>query len=134
MKRCLAVVVAIGLLGLPRVARPDQSKPANEKDKVEVLPDPGTLEKYRGQFGKVLYFEVVGTSSGLVWGSGPYTDDSRLAAAATHAGVVKIGQKAVVKVTILEGQSSYRGSTANRVVTLNWKDHPCSFQVEPVKK
>src|SRR5262249_15208636 len=58
---------------------------------------------------------------GSVWGTDIYTDDSPLAAVAVHAGVLQVGQKGVVKVTILPGQQSYTGSTRNGVTTGNWK-------------
>src|SRR6185369_1403563 len=68
------------------------------------MADPGTLKNFRGQLGKTLLFEVTGAANGSVWGSGVYTDDSTLATAAVHAGVLKVGEKGAVKVTILAGQ------------------------------
>jgi hypothetical protein len=96
--------------------------------------DPETLVKLRGQNGKVFFFEVTGTTNGTVWGSGVYTDDSTLAAAAVHAGALKDGEKGIVKVTILPGEASYTGSERNGVTTQKWDAHPGSFRVEAVKK
>jgi len=99
-----------------------------------VRPDPGNLLAFRSQTGKSFLFRVEGTTAGAVWGTGVYTDDSSLAAAAVHAGVLRPGQKGVVRVTILPGQPSYEGSLKNGVTTGSWKEHPGSFRVERPKK
>jgi len=87
---------------------------------VKPLPDPGTLENLRGQVGKVFFFEVTGTDTGSVYGTDVYTDDSSLATAAVHAGVIKKGEKGVVRVTILPGRASYAGSGRNGINSLDW--------------
>ncbi len=93
--------------------------------------DPGALVNYRGQNGKVIYFELTGDkNAGTVWGSNPYTDDSTLAEAAVHAGVLNDGQKGIVKVTILPGAASYTGSTRNGVGTGDWNAWDGSYRVE----
>ncbi len=99
-----------------------------------VLADPGTLSNYQGQVGKVLLIRVTGTTTGNVWGTGVYTDDSTLAAAAVHAGVVGNGKTAVVRVTILAGQNAYQGSARNGVTSQNYGNWDGSFKVEAVKK
>jgi LCCL domain len=98
-----------------------------------VLPDPGNLGGYRGKDNEVFYFRVVGSTDGQVWGSDVYTDDSHLATAAVHAGLVKSGESGIVKVTILPGQGSYTGSTANEVTTEGWDQWDGSFKLEAVK-
>jgi hypothetical protein len=98
-----------------------------------VLPDPGTLSSYRSSMGRPLYFEVTGSDQGTVYGTGIYTDDSPLATAAVHAGVLAVGKKGVVKVTILPGQSSYKGSTKNGVVSQSWEAFSGSYRVEPAR-
>jgi hypothetical protein len=98
-----------------------------------VLPDPGTLTGFRGKDNEVFYFRVIGATDGQVWGSDVYTDDSHLATAAVHAGLVKSGGTAVVKLTVLPGQGSYTGSTANDVTTEGWDQWDGSFKLEAVK-
>lgn len=98
-----------------------------------VLADPGNLEGYRGKDNEVFYFKVTGTTDGQVWGSDVYTDDSRLAVAAVHAGLVKNGETGIVKLTVLPGQASYTGSTANDVTTGEWDQWDGSFKIEAVK-
>jgi hypothetical protein len=99
----------------------------------KIIDDPVTLSEYRNNVGKSFMFKVKGTSSGSVWGGadGVYTDDSRLAKAAVHAGKVSIGEENVVKVTILAGRSSYTGSTKNGVTTDDWHmPWPGSFKFD----
>ncbi len=54
--------------------------------------DPGNLTAYRDRVGQTFYFDVTGATAGTVWGNVIYTDDSALAAAAVHAGVLAPGQ------------------------------------------
>src|SRR5207248_2488347 len=84
----------------------------------------------RGQNGKVFPFEVTGRQEGPVWGTDTYTDDSSLAAAAVHAGVLRPGQKGVVAVTVLPGQQAYAGSARNGITTNSFGAWPGSFKVD----
>lgn len=94
----------------------------------DLLPD--SMRDLRGRAGAVYLFELTGRTGGTVWGSGTYTDDSDLATAAVHAGVLKDGQKGVVKVTVLAGQDGYQGSEKNGVTTREYHAYPGSFKVE----
>lgn len=87
---------------------------------VQALPDPGNLAGYRDQVGQVMTFAVTGTTSGSVWGTGIYTDDTTLAAAAVHAGVLQAGQSGNVTVQILGPQTSFSGTAANGVTSSNY--------------
>jgi hypothetical protein len=77
----------------------------------DVRDAPKTLVGYRSpeNLGKSFDFRVTGAATGTIWGTDIYTDDSNLATAAVHAGVVQPGETQVVRVTILPGRSSYRG-------------------------
>jgi hypothetical protein len=101
---------------------------------VKAQADPGTLTAFRGQQGKSFYFEVTGGNVGSVWGTDIYTDDSTLAAAAVHAGVLQVGQKGIVKVTVLPGEMSYLGTTRNGITTANWPAWQGSYKVEAVRR
>jgi beta-lactamase regulating signal transducer with metallopeptidase domain len=96
-----------------------------------VLPDPGRLTEFRGNHYQPLTFEVVGRTDGTVWGTDVYTDDSPLAVAAVHAGLVRPGERAVVRVRMLPGRATYDGSARNGVTTSNYADWPGSYRVEP---
>ena len=98
-----------------------------------ILPDPGQLTAYQNRIGQSFYFRVTGAIDDL-WGTDTYTTDSSLAAAAVHAGVVKLGQTGVVKVTITQGLNSYTGSTRNGVSSAFYGNFPGSFKVSAVKK
>lgn len=82
---------------------------------VEVLPDPGTLKGYRNQMGRTLNFTVIGTTSGVIYGDGIYTDDSQLATAAVHAGVLAPGEQGTVSAVIMPGLQHYIGVQRNNV-------------------
>ncbi|HUG91740.1 MAG TPA: LCCL domain-containing protein [Planctomycetaceae bacterium] len=95
-----------------------------------VQPDPGSLMNHRDQRGRPLYFRVTGSTLGSVWGSDVYTDDSTLAAAAVHSGVLRNGQTGIVRVIVLPGRDSYAGATRNGVTTSNWGSFSGSYRVE----
>ena len=86
---------------------------------------------YRGQNGKVYTFKVTGSTSGRIWGgeNNIYTDDSDLATAAVHAGLVKAGQTGTIKVKILPGQSSYSSIERNGVTSYKNNGYGGSYQL-----
>ncbi len=55
---------------------------------------------------------------GLVWGTDIYTEDSVIARAAVHAGVIKNGETKKVFIRILTGISKHDGSERNGETTL----------------
>lgn len=81
---------------------------------------PANLTGYRNKAGSTYEFSVTGATSGSVWGTDVYTDDSTVARAAVHAGVVRAGETKVVTVTVLSGQSAYPASTRNGVSSSSW--------------
>jgi hypothetical protein len=112
----------------------DTTPPRKKAPVIKALADPGTLVAYRNRVGKTFYFQVNGSTTGPIWGTGVYTDDSRLSTAAVHAGVLTNGQKGVVKVTILAGQTAYQGSTSNGVTSFAYAQWLGSYRVEAVPK
>jgi RNA polymerase sigma factor (sigma-70 family) len=97
----------------------------------DAKPDPGSLSAYRAQVGKSFVFSVVGKRMGAVWGDdGVYTDDSDLGTAAVHAGVLRVGQRGLVKVTMLEGKGSYGGSSQHGITSHSYGSFPGSYRVE----
>lgn len=97
---------------------------------LNVLPDPGILYEYSNRIGETFYFDVTGQVGYSIWGSEVYTTDSHLATAAVHAGVLKVGQRGIVKVTIIKSPETHRGSTANGVASSNWGSYTASYTVE----
>ena len=104
---------------------------------LDVRPDPGWLTEFRGRVGETLTFRVTGNpAAGSVWGSDVYTDDSTLAAAAVHAGVLGPGETGLVKVTILPGQDRYDAATRHGITSGSYGPWTGSYRVErldPVK-
>jgi hypothetical protein len=99
---------------------------------VRAQPDPGYFDAPAGDVGKVHYFEVVGTTEGSTWGTDVYTTQSHLGVSAVHAGALRVGQKGIVKVTVLPGQDAYMSTTRNGVTSSGWGAWGVSFKVERV--
>ena len=69
-------------------------------------------------------------ATGAVRGSGIYTDDSSIGAAAVHAGILKLGESGWVKVTLLPGQPNYEGSDQNGIKSNPSGKTAGAFQVD----
>lgn len=78
---------------------------------------PINLINYRNRVGQTFSFTITGKSGKNVWGTKIYTDDSNLATAAVHAGIIKHNETKTVDVEILPGQLSYQGSIQNGIVS-----------------
>ena len=92
-------------------------------------PDPGNLVRYGHMVGQTFYFNVTGVANGSVWGTDVYTSDSNLASAAVHAGVLRVGQRGTVRVTIVKPPERFEGSERNGVMTFDFGPYPGSFKV-----
>jgi hypothetical protein len=107
------------------------------RDKIRMLrfahlkprPNPGNLTSFRTRIGTTFYFEVVGARQGAVWGTDVYTYDSSLAAAAVHAGVLKLGQRGIVKVTMVMSPESHQGSARNGILSADFGPFGASYTV-----
>lgn len=96
--------------------------------------DPATLHAMTpADVGKSMLFEVTGALEGTVWGSEVYTSDSSLAAACVHAGVLKVGQRGVVRVRVIDGQPSYRGTESHGIVSHSYGPWSLSYTIERIK-
>ena len=74
-------------------------------------------------------FSVTGTSGGAIWGSNPYTDDSTFSSAAVHAGLISVGETAIIEPYLVDNYQSYAGSTANGVSTSAWNSGWCGYYI-----
>jgi hypothetical protein len=97
---------------------------------MNVRPDPGTTQTLGGNVGTVFFFRVTGATGGPLWGSDVYTNDSMIAKAAVHAGVLKEGETGVVKVTIVAPLATYQGTTRNGVTSAPYGPWPGAYTVE----
>ena len=75
-------------------------------------------------------FTVTGTTGGTVWGSGPYTDDSAFGAVAVHAGLIEVGETAVIEPYAVDAYSMYKGTQKNGVYTNDYDSGWCGFFVK----
>lgn len=92
------------------------------------IPDPGNMLALQGQIGKVFHIRTVG-GMGPLWGTDVYTTDSSVAAAAVHAGVLRLGQAGVVKVRVVAPPPVFTGSTRNGVTSGAFGAFQGAFQV-----
>jgi hypothetical protein len=103
-------------------------------DLLGVRSDPGTLTEFSAaDAGRTALIEVVGRTDGSVWGTDVYTADSRLAVAAVHAGVVREGERGLVRVVIVDGADrTFTGSERNGVVAFDYANYPVAYRIEKV--
>jgi len=95
-----------------------------------VQPGPETLEGMGADIGKSFLFEVTGSASGPLWGTDLYTADSRLSGAAVHAGVLRAGERGVVRVTLVDTEGeSFRGCRRNGVHSESWDEYEFGYRV-----
>ncbi len=103
-------------------------------DLLGVRSDPGNLTEFTpADAGRTLLVEVTGRTDGSVWGTDTYTSDSRLATVAVHAGLVRTGERGLVRVVILDGAGLvYAGSHRNEVISFDYANYPVAYRVERV--
>ncbi len=107
-----------------------QILPPDAQADVTTLPAAPSLQSLRGKVGEVLYIKLTGSTAGMVWGVDTYTDDSSLPAAAVHAGALRDGELAIVKVTIAAPPQQYEASKRNGVTSQAWDTWDGCFRVE----
>jgi hypothetical protein len=97
------------------------------------LPDPGYVNNGAQDIGNVYYYQTTGViTGGAIYGTDVFTTGSHLGMAAVHSGILKEGQKGVVKVTILPGQANYPSTTRNGITSTAYGAYNVSFKVERV--
>ncbi len=69
-----------------------------------------------------------GVGVGTVWGTGVYTNDSSVCAAAVHAGVIAAASGGNVTVEMLPGMPAYTGTARHGIVSKSWAGWSCSFR------
>lgn len=93
---------------------------------------PPTMVDLCDRIGAAFYFRVTGVNDGPLWGTDVYTGDSLLAAAAVHAGLVKIDESAIVKVTVVQALPQYVGSVQNGVTSHDFGAFGTAYRVERI--
>jgi beta-lactamase regulating signal transducer with metallopeptidase domain len=127
---------AVAVRDYLRAIQPDRDgggavRTLTRTSRIRAIADPGNLVNYRDQVGKSFYVDVTGSTDGTVWGgdNGVYTDDSTLAAAAVHAGILQPRQRGIVHVTIVGPRDAYHGSTRNGVTTSDYGPWEGSYRI-----
>jgi hypothetical protein len=92
-------------------------------------PNPGHIEGMRNLIGKTFRFKVTGALDGAVFGSGVYTSHSALAAAVVHAGLLKAGDTAVVRVTFVAPPNALGGTMQNGITSSPFGQHGGAFVI-----
>jgi LCCL domain len=82
--------------------------------------------------GATYYFRVTGDVSGQVWGTDVYTGDSTLAAATVHAGLVKPGEQAVVRIVVMDPPAGFLGSIRNGVTSHDFGRFGSAYRIEKI--
>jgi hypothetical protein len=86
-------------------------------------------DTYRGQNGQrfTISFPAGGIVSDRLWGTDLYTDDSSVATAAVHAGLISVQNGGTVTIEIRSGATAYTGSNRNGVASKDWGPFSGSF-------
>lgn len=93
-------------------------------------PAPDTLGWMAVQPGQQLRLTVTGSQQGPIWGTDRYTLDSRIGAAAVHAGVLAVGETGVVRVIVEESPAEFVASERHGVTSGRWGRYRACFRVE----
>lgn len=97
---------------------------------VPTVPPDGGIVQLRSAQGQVFLFEITGSTDGSIWGTDIYTDDSNLAKAAVHAGILAPGETGVVKTIILPGMTQYEASQRHGVQSNTYGNWAGSYRLE----
>jgi hypothetical protein len=93
---------------------------------------PPTMIDLCDPVGATYYFRVTGEAAGPLWGTGVYTGDSAVAVAAVHAGLVKPGESAILKVTVEQPLPRYAGSLQNGVTSHEFGPYGTAFRISAI--
>ncbi len=81
---------------------------------------------------RTYYFLVTGEAAGPLWGTDVYTGDSAIAVAAVHAGLVKAGESAIVKITVEQPLPRYAGSLQHGVASHEFGPYGTAYRLAAV--
>ena len=98
---------------------------------LDVQRDPAVLTGLQpSDAGRTFLFEVTGRADGMLWGTDVYTADSDLGTAAVHAGVLRDGERGLVRVTVVDGANvDFEGSDRNEVWSDSFGAYPVGYRV-----
>ncbi len=82
--------------------------------------------------GATYYFRVTGVTEGQLWGTDVYSRDSTIGAAAVHAGLLKPGESAVLRMTVVAPPESFPGTTRNGVTSSDYGVFPHAWRLSAI--
>jgi hypothetical protein len=91
---------------------------------------PRTMVDHCTDVGRTYYFRVLGEMDGPVWGTDIYTGDSSVCTAAVHAGLIKPGDTAVLRVVVVEAPERFDGSLRHGVTSHEFGRYGTAFRFE----
>lgn len=122
-----ALAVREAIRGLER----SRSEPSTAS-RPSASPAPDTLGWMAVEPGQEYLFTVTGSRQGPIWGTDRYTVDSRIGAAAVHAGALAVGETGVVKIIVEASPAEFVASERHGVSSGRWGRYRASFRVERV--
>lgn len=93
---------------------------------------PPHMLELAGTVGASYYFRVRGETEGPLWGTDVYTGDSSLSVAAAHAGLVKPGETAILKVTNVAPPPEYKGSVRHGVTSHDFGRYGSAYRLSAI--
>lgn len=93
---------------------------------------PPHMLELAGTVGATYYFRVHGETEGPLWGTDVYTGDSALSVAAVHAGLLKAGETAVLKVTAVAPLPQYQGCTRHNVTSHDFGRYGSAYRLSAI--
>jgi hypothetical protein len=93
---------------------------------------PPTIVQLCDTVGASFYFRVRGAPDGPLWGTDIYTGDSYLPAAAVHAGLAKVDETAIVKVTVVAPLQQYQGSVRHGIASRDLGRYGTAYRLSAI--
>jgi hypothetical protein len=82
--------------------------------------------------GAAYYFRVTGVTEGQLWGTDIYSGDSTIGAAAVHAGLLKPGETAFLKVTVVTPPEKFPGTVRNGVTSTEYGRYQYAWRLSAI--
>jgi len=82
--------------------------------------------------GATYYFRVTGVTEGQLWGTDIYSGDSNIGAAAVHAGLLKPGETAFLRVTVVTPPEKFPGTVRNGVTSTEYGRYQYAWRLSAV--
>jgi hypothetical protein len=82
--------------------------------------------------GTIYYFRVTGVTEGQLWGTDIYSGDSTIGAAAVHAGLLKFGETAFLRVTVVTPPEQFPGTVRNGVTSTEYGRYQYAWRLSAI--